>query len=72
MKKSYGEDRIFIVEHMGLHGDSCVEPTKEIDVPWALDFSSERVAIIVLAHVGEVVGIVAEHAADGEWALPWG
>jgi hypothetical protein len=65
------EDHIFIDEHMELHGDSCVESAKEVDVLGALDFSGERVAIIVLAHVGEVVRIVAKHTADGEWALPW-
>ena len=57
---------------MELHGDSCVESAKEINVPRALDFSGERIAVVVLPHIGDVVGVVAEHAADGEWALPWG
>ena len=70
--RSYEQNHIFIEEHTELQGDSCVETAKEIDVPGVFDLSGERVAVIVLAHVGEVVGVVAEHAADGEWALPWG
>jgi hypothetical protein len=46
---------------------------EEIDVPGALDLSGGRVAFVVLAHIREVVGIIAEHTADSEWPLPrWG
>jgi hypothetical protein len=69
-EKTYVENHIFIDEHMGLPSNSCVESAKETDVPRVLDLSGERVAIIVLPHVGEVVRVIAEHAADGEWALP--
>jgi hypothetical protein len=49
-----------------------VEPTEKVDIPRALDFSGERLALVVFADVGEVIGVVAEHAANGEWALPRG
>jgi hypothetical protein len=44
---------------------------KEIDIPGALDLSGEWFAIVIFAHVREVVGVVAEYAADGEWPFPW-
>ena len=68
----WGTPRERYDEHTELQGDSCVEAAKEIDVPGAFDLPGERVAVIVLAHVIEVVGVVAEHAANGEWTLPWG
>jgi hypothetical protein len=49
-----------------------VEPTKEVDVPRMLDFPGERLTLVILANIGEVVGVVAECAADGEWPFPWG
>jgi hypothetical protein len=49
-----------------------VEPAEKVDVPGTLDFSGERLALVVLAYVSEVVSIVAKHAADGERSLPRG
>jgi hypothetical protein len=48
-----------------------IKPAKEIDVPGALNLSGERLAVVFFAHVREVVGVVAEYAADGEWPFPW-
>jgi hypothetical protein len=49
-----------------------VESTEEVDVPGALDFPGEWLAFVVFANVGEVVGVVAECATDGERPFPWG
>jgi hypothetical protein len=49
-----------------------VKPSEEVDVPGALHLSGERFAFVVFADVGEVVGVVAEYAADGEWSFPRG
>ncbi|KAK1650850.1 hypothetical protein QYE76_068655 [Lolium multiflorum] len=43
-----------------------IKPAKEIDVPGALDLSGEWLAVVVFAHICEVLGVVAEYAADGE------
>jgi hypothetical protein len=59
---------LIVVWH--LHGDLRVKPAKEIDVPGAFDLSGEWLAIVILAQVREIVSVIAEHAAYGEWPLP--
>jgi hypothetical protein len=48
-----------------------VKPAEKIDVPGALDLPGEWLAVVVLADVGEVIGVVAEYTADSEWPFPW-
>jgi hypothetical protein len=48
-----------------------IEPTEEVNIPRSLDFPGERLAFVILADIGEVVGVVAERVADGEWPFPW-
>jgi hypothetical protein len=57
--------KIFYMPFLG------VEPTEEVDIPRSFDFPGERFALVILADIGEVVGVVAEYTADGERSFPW-
>ena len=67
-----GVANIFIDIQMLLTWRLGIEPAEEIDVPGAFDLPGEWLAVVVSARIGEVVGGIAEYAADGEWPFPWG
>jgi hypothetical protein len=61
---------IFIDLLMLLTWNLGVKPAKEVDVPGALDLPGEWLTVVIFANIGEVVGVVAEYAADGKWTFP--
>ena len=65
--------RLYIIHHpnSGLQIALSIERAKEIDVPWTLDLLLRFRRFIFFSYVDEVVRVVAEDLADGEWALPW-
>jgi hypothetical protein len=67
-----GVANIFIDIQMLLTWRLGIKPAEEVDVPGAFDLPGEWFAVVVFAHIGEVVGVIAEYVADGEWPFPWG